>query len=58
VKEAEKTALLARWKAAVECRGRGWPTDQELLDLMETAADQAVAEEREAQNDRCKEGRC
>ncbi len=56
--EAAKVAVLARWKAAVESRGLGWPTDQELLDLMESWADMVLEDERENQNDRCKEGRC
>jgi hypothetical protein len=35
----EKTALLARWKARLEAAGKGFPTDVDLLDLMDRAAE-------------------
>lgn len=34
----EKTALLARWKARLEAAGKGFPTDEDLFDLMDRAA--------------------
>lgn len=52
VNEEAKTALLAVWKAHIEAAGKGFPTDVELLDLMEGAAELALKEERERQADR------
>lgn len=38
VNDEARVAVLARWKARVEAAGKGFPTDEDLLDLMRSAA--------------------
>jgi hypothetical protein len=51
----EKTALLARWKARLEAAGKGFPTDVDLIDLMDRWAELVLEDERELQDGRDKE---
>lgn len=49
--EDAKTALLAQWKARIEAAGKGFPTDVDLLELMDLAASAAAAAARELQKE-------